>query len=322
MDVFFYEAFSEEAERLKEHLTPELRADFSRETIQEHTGAKPPAPVIAVRTQSVIPARWAGQLEGILTRSTGYDHLKAYLSANDPDGKIPAGYLPLYCNRAVAEQAMLLWMALLRKLPRQRRQFRTFDRDYLTGREAEGRCLVVVGVGNIGHEVAVIGKGLGMRVLGVDIERTHEDVIYRPAEEALPQADIVVCAMSLTPETRTYFDEERLRMLPPGAVFVNVSRGECSPCAALLKLMEEGHLGGVALDVFNEEANLSRGLRGGHFEETAEVRAAGQLGRRDDVIFTPHNAFNTHEAVGRKARQSVEQLEHLRINGRFLWSLP
>ena len=64
---------------------------------------------------------------------------------------------------------MLMWMALLRKLPQQIQNFATFYRDGITGSECQGKTLLVVGVGNIGSEVARIGQGLGMNVLGVDI---------------------------------------------------------------------------------------------------------------------------------------------------------
>ncbi|MGF1484425.1 MAG: NAD(P)-dependent oxidoreductase [Opitutales bacterium] len=321
MEVHFYEAFAEEAELLQRYLPKDWKAVFYRETIQEAGRRPAPATVISVRTQSKIPAEWAGQLSAILTRSTGYDQVKAFLQANAArlGDEVQAGSLPLYCNRAVAEHAMLLWTALLKKLSRQIKQFRTFDRDNLTGAELESKVLAVFGVGNIGHEITRIGKGLDMRVLGVDIERKHADVVYRSPEEALGQADVVVCAMDLTADNRNYFTAAQLKLARPGLIFVNISRGELSPCTTLLQLLNENHLGGVGLDVFDDEANLARGLRGGPYEETDEVKAAAILRLRDNVIFTPHNAFNTVEAVERKARQSIEQLEHYRINGRFLW---
>ncbi|MGF1448223.1 MAG: NAD(P)-dependent oxidoreductase [Opitutales bacterium] len=323
MEVHFYEAFAEEAALLQRYLPGDWTGAYSRETIQEGGRRPPPGPVISVRTQSHIPPEWAGQLKAVLTRSTGFEQIQHFLKVNRPtsDG-IQAGFLPLYCSRAVAEHALLLWVSLMKRLERQRVQFRTFERDNLTGTEMEGKVMAIFGVGHIGYEVAQIGKGLGMRVVGVDLERKHSDVTYRPPEEALRQADILVCAMSLNPENHNYFTKERLLQAKPGVLFVNVSRGELSPCVTLLDLLEQGHLSGVGLDVFDEEANLARGLRGGPYEETPEVRAAGIMAKRDNVLFTPHNAFNTQEAVERKARQSIEQLEHFRVHGRFLWPVP
>jgi hypothetical protein len=79
LDVFFYEAFQEEVEALKRYLPTNIEAEFTWKTIQEQGDREPPASVISIRTQSVIPTSWAAKLSGILTRSTGYDHIKAYL---------------------------------------------------------------------------------------------------------------------------------------------------------------------------------------------------------------------------------------------------
>ncbi len=166
MDVHFYEAFEEEIVVLRQYLPAHIRAHFTSNTIQEAGDAKPPAELISIRTQSIIPPAWAGNLKGVVSRTNGYDNLVGC--------RIPCGYLPHYCSHAVAEQAILLVMALLRKLPAQIAQFPAFHRDGLTGSECAGKKLLVVGVGNIGTEIVKIGQALGMQVHGVDLVRgTH-----------------------------------------------------------------------------------------------------------------------------------------------------
>ena len=320
LDVMFYEAFEEEAEALRRGLGADLRAEFTWQTIQEIGHGSPPAEIISIRTQSALPVAWGPQLKAVLSRSTGYDHVKAYREA--VGGVVACGYLPLYCHRAVAEQAMLLWTALLRKLPRQQRHFRTFHRDGLTGADCQGKVLLVVGVGNIGYETTRIGRGLDMETLGVDLTENRDDVAYVDADEALPRADVVVCSMSLNAGNVGYFGAERLARMKPGAVFVNVARGEMSPAVELLAALEGGRLGGVGLDVYSEEKELAGVLRDGDAARSDEVRAALALAERDDVILTPHNAFNTRESVERKASQSVEQVRHFLATGAFLWAVP
>lgn len=343
LDVYFYEAFDEEADCLRALLPAGIRADFTWKTIQEMGHREPPARLISLRTQSLLPAGWGaggargevgggaqggapgsasdrGKLDGLLSRTTGYDHLLRHRAAMQAD--LPCGYLPLYCNRAVAEQALTLWMALLRRLPLQVEKFARFDRNGLTGRECAGKTLVVVGVGNIGSEVARIGQGLGMRVIGVDLVRKHDFVHYEAIEEALPQADIVVCAMNLTAENAGYFSESRLKQAPRGAIFVNVARGEISPAGGLLALIESGHLAGVGLDVYNHESELAVTLRAGGSSDDPEVDAVLALARHTNAILTPHNAFNTTESVERKARQSVQQVEAFLRTGAFVWPVP
>jgi D-lactate dehydrogenase len=319
-DVYFYEAFQEEADALRSLLPASISADYTDATIQESGHAAPPARLISIRTQSQIPLTWAPQLDAILSRSTGYDHLATY--AADTKMPLALGYLPHYCHRAVAEQAMLMWMALLRRLPRQMEQFRTFHRDGITGRECAGRTLVVVGVGQIGHEVCVIGRALGMRVIGVDLDPRHADVEYTDVAAALPQADVLVSAMDLNRENEGYFDIAKWRRVKSGAVFVNISRGELSPSTTLLAALEAGQLSGVGLDVFDHEAKLAISLRTCTPIDDLEVTATLALAQRDDCILTPHNAFNTAEAVHRKSEHSVQQILAFRVGGKFLWPVP
>ncbi|HEY8241065.1 MAG TPA: NAD(P)-dependent oxidoreductase [Kiritimatiellia bacterium] len=318
-DVYFYEAFAEEVPELQKHLGPEIRAGFTWKTVQEEAHHTPPAALISIRTQSEIPDAWAKSVRGILARSTGFDHLLAWRSATSSPAAL--GCLSTYCGRAVAEQAALAWLALLRRLPAQTTQFPSFNRDGLTGVECEHRTLLVVGVGDIGHQVARIGRGLGMHVLGVDLVHRHPDVVYVEVDEALPRADVIVCAMNLTQANTRYFAYDRLRKARPGAVFVNVSRGEFSPCPDLLRLLDEHVLGGVALDVFEHEQALAHALRGGSVPDRAEFTAVLKLRERPNVLLTPHNAFNTVEALSRKAGQSAEQVRHFLKTGGFVWNV-
>jgi D-lactate dehydrogenase len=300
-DVYFYEAFSEEAESLRRHLPATINAGFTWKTIQEAGDSTPPAKLISIRTQSRIPEAWT--LDGIISRTTGYDHLAGL--------KTPCSHLPLYCNRAVAEQAMLLWMALLRKLPQQIAQFPRFHRDGLTGRECAGKNLLVVGVGHIGSEIVKIGHGLGMNVRRVDIIPERADTSIA---DGLPWADIIVCSMNLTTENAGYFSYDRLKQAKRGVIFINIARGEFSPTNDLLRLLDDGHLAGVALDVYDEESNLAVQLRQGQ----GNIPLAG----RTNVICTPHNAFNTQEAVERKSEQTARQVVQFLKDGTFLWPVP
>lgn len=320
MDVFFYEAFQEEAECIKKYLHPRINAGYTGKTIQELVGTGPPASLISIRTQSVIPETWTAALAGILTRSTGYDHIETYLRSDN--NRPPCGYLPPYCSRAVAEHAMLLWTALLRNLPGQIQNFSLFNRNGLTGRECSRKNLLVVGVGNIGIEVVRIGEGLGMHVQGVDIVQRQTSVTYVTIEQGIVTADVIVCAMNLTADNAGYFNYQLLKKVRPGAVFVNVSRGELAPEDVLLRLLEENRLSGVGLDVFNNEVLVANTLRSGQGYDNQAMRNIQALAGRRDAILTPHNAFNTSEAIDKKAQFSVEQIESFLKHGVFSRPVP
>ena len=139
----------------------------------------------------------------------------------------------------------------------------------------------------------------------------------------MEKADVVACAMNLTEDNRGYFSRELLARAKRRPVLVNVARGECTPAAAVESALEAGWLRGAALDVFNEESRLAPALRTGDESGlTEDNRALLRLMGRKNVICTPHNAFNTEEAVERKAEQSVRSYLHFRKTGAFLWAVP
>lgn len=316
-DVFFFEAFEEEVPALQRHLDPAWRVEFTPHTIQEYeaSGGAPPAPVISIRTQSVIPPAWAARLRGIQTRATGYDHILVFqrVAANPP----PCGSLPKYCGRAVAEHAAMMWLALLRRLPRQIAQFDRFHRDGLTGRETQYKTLLVAGAGDIGGHVANIGRGLDMNVIASDIVQRHAKLRYVSLDEGIQTADVIVCAMNLTGENIGLFSHDRLRHARPGCIFINVSRGEISPPEDLEQLLEENILGGVGLDVFEDEPQLALALRQERESDPPQMAAIRELRERDNVILTPHNAFNTLESTERKSLESARELTYFFKTGRF-----
>ena len=153
-----------------------------------------------------------------------------------------------------------------------------------------------------------------MDVRGVDILQKHPLVTYCSIADGLMWADVIVCAMNLTTQNAGYFKYDVLKRAQRGVVFVNVARGELSPTNDLVKLLDEGHIGALALDVYEKESALAVALRSG--------KSGFPLLGRANVILTPHNAFNTAEAVGRKAAQTVQQIEHFLQNGEFLWPNP
>jgi D-lactate dehydrogenase len=266
-----------------------------------------PAPLISVRTQSVIPPAWAKDLQGILSRTTGYERLISY--RRETDACVPCGYLPVYCARAVAEQAVLMVLTLMRKLKIQIRHFEIFNRDGLTGAECQGRNLLVVGVGHIGSEIVDIARGLRMNVKGVDLQPKLSDLEYVSLAKGIPWADIIICALPLTPETKGFLGYEALKKAKPEVVLVNIGRGEITPVEELKILLEDEVLGAVGLDVFPNESEVAEYLRGHRRENSRQIATILELKSRDNVLFTPHNAFNTAEAVERKAEQTVESIQ-------------
>ncbi len=315
----FYEVFAEEEKELKALLPKNIRAGFTWKTIQEKGGHGLPAPIICLRTQSKIPPSWASELKGILTRSQGFDHLMAF--RRQTKTTIPSGYLNEYCSRAVAEHAVLATMTLWRKLKTQIRQLDQFKRDGLTGFECRGRRALVVGVGNVGSQIVDLAKGLRMSVKGIDIKKRLKNLEYTSLQKGIAWADVIFCAAPLTEETRGLLNYAVLKKAKPGTLLINISRGEITPVADLKRLLARGILGGLSLDVYPREGFLADSLRAGRCALIAEHKIIMELKDHNNVLFTPHNAFNTDEALNKKAELTVQSIVYFLKRGRFPLSI-
>jgi D-2-hydroxyacid dehydrogenase (NADP+) len=137
--------------------------------------------------------------------------------------------------------------------------------------------------GGIGREVARLGRGLGMRVIGTRRSEQpveHVDALYRPSglRDMLAQSDVVVVAAQLTTETHHVLDRAAFGALKSGAIVINVARGELIDESALLAALRSGHLGGFAADVYEGEFDHA---------PPAELLAF------ENVLLTPHTSGQT-----------------------------
>ena len=320
MDAMFYEVFQEEESAIKKFLPNDISARFTGKTIQESSDKDPPSELISIRTQSRIPSHWTKSVKGILTRSHGFDHLLVF--QRECKTKISLGFLENYCARAVAEQAILSAMTLLRKLKKQIKNFSTFNRDGLTGLECKGRKVLIAGVGRIGSEIVDIAKGMRMDTKGFDINQKLKDLSYVSLKEGLAWAEVVFCALPLTEKTVGMFNYRTFQKARPGLIFINIARGDISPIEDLKKLIDNKILGGVGLDVYPQESTLAHHLRNDQKHKTAAEQIIMELSEREEVLFTPHNAFNTQEALEQKAALSVDAIIYYKKHGAFPCPVP
>lgn len=315
-DVKFYEIFKEEEKFLKKFLPCTLKVAFSAKTIQASGDKITPAGIISIRTQSKIPLSWTDDgLKAVLSRSQGYDHLVTFLSLKQ--SKVVCGYLKTYCARAVGEHAIFAAMALMRKFKLQVKNFETFNREGLTGFECAGRRALIIGVGKIGSEIVDVARGLKMQAKGVDVVRRMKRLPYISLKEGVRWADIIFCALPLTRQTDKMLDYKILKNVKAGCIFVNVARAEISPIRGLKRLLDEGKMGGLSLDVYPQEGAFADYLRKETKKLTPEGRIVLELSKRNNTFFTPHNAFNTHESVERKALLTAASIKHFLRYKRF-----
>jgi D-3-phosphoglycerate dehydrogenase len=161
-----------------------------------------------------------------------------------------------------------------------------------------GKTFGVVGVGNIGAEVARRAHAVGMTVLGNDVQPIDETLKNETGiesvslHELLEQSDVVSLNCPLTDATEELIGEEQLTRLGKSGYLINTSRGELINQSALVRALEEDYIAGAALDVF----------------ETEPLPSDSPLTELDNVILGSHNAQNTKEAVTRVNDRAVENL--------------
>jgi D-2-hydroxyacid dehydrogenase (NADP+) len=192
-------------------------------------------------------------------------------------------------ERAVAEHALALILALARKLPQARdnqtaHQWRGMISE-IAAREDElgGKTLVIVGMGRIGSRLATLAKAFDMRVIGVKRDPTQgrgaADQVVAQARmlDVLPEADFVALTCPLTPETTNLIDARALQAMKRSAYLINVARGRVVDEPALAAALEKGVIAGAALDCVWDEP----------------LPATSALWQAPNVFITPHTAGET-----------------------------
>ena len=259
-------------------------------------------------------------LKFIATRSTGFDHidLDACLSRG-----IVVSNVPSYGENTVAEHTMALLLMLSRKVHQSVLQVRSgrVDLAELTGFDLQGKTIGVIGAGHIGLHVIRIARGFGMRVLAYDVRSDPflADLLgfaYVSMDQLLAESDIVTLHCPLTEKTEHLMGRAQIGRMKRGALLINTSRGGLVDTDALVGALESGRLGGAGLDVLEGEELIKEDKQLlAQPVDVERLRTAVRnrvLLARDDVVFTPHNAFNSREALVRILEVTLANLEAYR----------
>jgi len=220
--------------------------------------------------------------------------------------------VPAYSPHAVAEHAVALLLTLNRKIHRAYNRVRehNFSLNGLVGFDICGKTVGVVGTGKIGRIVAQIFRGFEANVIAYDpfpaLDWAKErGVTYADFDSVLAQSDILTLHLPLTPDTHHLLNEHTLARLKPGVFIINTSRGKLIETGALIAALKSGHIGGVALDVYEEEEGI-------FFEDlSGQVLHDDELSlllNYPNVLITAHQAFLTREALSEIARVTTENI--------------
>ncbi|XXF75201.1 2-hydroxyacid dehydrogenase [Myxococcaceae bacterium GXIMD 01537] len=312
----------------------QLLAEATRDTIQwqfwdfplsaETAGTASGAQAVCVFVNDAVDRPCIQALAGLgvkllALRCTGYNNVD--LRAAEEAG-ITVTRVPAYSPYAVAEHAVALLLTLNRKTHRAFNRVReqNFSLSGLVGTDLHGKTAGIFGTGKIGRATAQILRGFGMRVLAYDTFPNLEwarqaGVEYVDARTLARESDVISLHIPLTPETLHIIRGETLDLMKPGAILINVSRGRLIDTTALIAALKADKLGGVALDVYEEEEGV-------FFEDLSdEVLHDDELARLitfPKVLVTAHQAFLTREALGDIARTTVANLEALATGQPFV----
>lgn len=229
--------------------------------------------------------------------------------------------VPAYSPHAVAEHTVALLMTLNRKIHRAYNRVRehNFSLAGLVGFDLYGKTVGIIGTGKIGRCTAQIFRGFGTRVLAYDPFpmtdwAAENNIEYTSMETLLTESDVVSLHLPLTPETHHLLNDRTLAQMKLGAYLVNSSRGKLVDTPALIESLKSGHIGGVALDVYEEEEGIFFEDLSGHVLQDDTLALLLSL---PNVLITSHQAFLTQEALGEIARVTVANLCAVKV-GTFL----
>ncbi|HCM36547.1 MAG: hypothetical protein A3J30_02785 [Candidatus Wildermuthbacteria bacterium RIFCSPLOWO2_02_FULL_47_9c] len=321
MKIAFFELEGWEELIIKQELGPHEFYFSSEELTELKLPAERNFDVISVFMDSRITKKTLEQfpnLKGIATRSTGYDHID--LAAARQRG-VTVSSVPGYGSNTVAEFAFGLILNLTRKIYQaidQIKETKSFSLTGLRGIELKGKTLGIVGTGRIGREMVGIAEGFEMNVIASD--PSPDDALakekgfrYVSLEDLLSQADIISLHCPYTKATHHLINQKNIALVKRGAYLVNTARGGIIETQAIIEGLQEGILAGAALDVLEEEGEIKDELeflsRGQAQADRLMVMLQNHaLMKMPNVLVTPHNAFNSQEALERILRTTIENI--------------
>jgi D-lactate dehydrogenase len=234
----------------------------------------------------------------VAMRCAGYNRVD--LSAAASLG-ITVTRVPAYSPYAVAEHTVALLLTLTRHIHRAHNRVReqNFSLGGLIGFDLHGKTVGLVGTGKIGRVAARIFTGFGMRVIAHDKSpdaawAESAGVSYVDFENLLAESDIVSLHLPLTPDSHHLIDDAALARMKTGATLLNTSRGALIDAKALIAALKSGHIGGAALDVYEEEEGV---FFEDHSGEILDDDTLARLTTFPNVLITAHQAFLTREAL-------------------------
>lgn len=322
--IIFLEATDWEKEILQKYPDFLEEVDFSLEKLTLENAKKfKDYEAASIFISSQVSAKVLKELENlkfIATRSTGFDHIDLDCCKKK---EILVANVPAYGSHTVAEYTFALLLCLIRKVYNSYQRIResgSFSLEGLRGEELFGKTIGIIGTGRIGTEVIKIAKGFSMNVIAYD-KYPKEDLVqeldfqYVSLEDLLSQSDIITLHVPYNKGTHHLLNKDSLSKTKKGVYIINTARGGIIETQALYQALKNGQIGGAALDVLEEEGDLKEEQRMLLEKENIPPEKLKTLLANhifidlDNVIISPHNAFNTKEALQNIVITTMENIQ-------------
>ncbi len=317
MVITFFEINDIEKERFSKNLSGHTLR-FFEETIQNVEQEKYlDSDVISVFIHSKVNEKTIDKCENlklIATRSTGTDHIDLdYTSFKN----IQVKNVALYGENTVAEHTFALMLSLSRKIHESYIETArgNFSTTGLMGFDLKGKTIGIIGGGRIGLHLARMARSFGMHVRVYDIHKDNfmAELInfkYLPLDELLNVSDIISLHVPLNTHTYHIINKDSISKMKDGVIIINTARGGLINNADLIDALEDGKIYGAGLDVLEgEEFLFEENISNSPIENAAKVIVESTLLlKMPNVVITPHNAFNSIEAVHRIIDTTIENI--------------
>jgi len=250
----------------------------------------------------------------VATLSTGYNHIEVTAAR---ELGITVAFVPSYSPHAVSEFTLGLMLSLARHIPRawQRVRDNNFELQGLEGFELKQKTVGVFGTGAIGHKVVHNLSGFGCLILAHDPmpDASIAGIArYVSQEEILRESDILTFHVPLLTSTRHLVNSTSLERMKKGVILINTSRGAIFDTHAVISGLKSGHIGGLAIDVYEEEAGL---FFADHSSDILTDDVFARLLTFPNVIVTGHQAFLTDHALHKIAKTTLHSLTEFETQG-------
>lgn len=209
--------------------------------------------------------------------------------------------VPQYSPYSVAEHALALLLNINRKIYKsyQRTKKYNFSLDGLLGFDIHGKTIGVIGTGKIGKVFIQIMKGFGTRVIAYDLfkdENVAKELGFEYVElkELYKRSDIISLHCPLTKETQDIINKQSIENMKDGVIIINCSRGKLIKTDDLIEELSKGKIGGVGLDVYEEEEEYFLRDMSNSYKRDADLSILLSM---PNVVITSHQAFFTKEAL-------------------------